>query len=232
MLPGLDGTGILFRQFVEAIGPSLETRIVTYPVDQPLGYAELEALVRDTLPTDRPYVVLGESFSGPIAIRLGAGWPIGRLTAPPPSGPVGIILCATFARNPYPFLGWAGPWAANFSVNSLPCWVRAPFMWGTWATDRARQESALATAAVGEAVLRHRIAALLAVDETNALARVRIPTLVLQAAGDHVRPRAATEHMLRTLPAAKLVQVNGPHLLLQTRANECAAAVRRFMQAL
>jgi pimeloyl-ACP methyl ester carboxylesterase len=233
LLPGLDGTGILFRQFVEALGSSVETRIVTYPVDRALGYAELEALVRAALPTDRPYVVLGESFSGPIAMRLGGGRPAeDPPVAGSPAGLLGVILCVTFAKNPYPSLGRAGLWAANFSVNSLPGWVRALFMWGTWATERARQESALATAAVDVAVVRHRIAALLTVDATNALARIRIPTLVLQATGDHVLPRSATEHILRTLPTAALAEIGGPHLLLQSRPAECAAAIRQFMQTL
>jgi pimeloyl-[acyl-carrier protein] methyl ester esterase len=223
LLPGLDGTGIMFSQIVEAIGASVETRIVAYPTDRPLGYAELEALVREALPRDRPYVVLGESFSGPIAIRLGAD---------PPVGLAAIILCVTFAKNPYPLLGWAAPWASSLPVMALPTWVRAPFIWGASATERDRHESELATAAVGEAVLRHRIAAVLAVDETSSLARVRVPVLVLQASDDRVVPRTATEHMLRTLPEAEHVELRGPHMLLQIRAAECAAALRRFMGAL
>lgn len=224
LLPGLDGTGILFSQFKEAIGSSVETRVVAYPADQPLGYAELEALVREALPRDRPYMVLGESFSGPIAIRLGAD---------PPACLAGVILCVTFAKNPYPLLGWAAPWAADFpAVTGLPTWLRAPFIWGTSATDRDRQESLLATTAVDQAVLRHRIAAVLAVDETKSLACVRVPVLVLQASDDRVIPRAATEHILRTLPEAEHVEIRGPHMLLQIRAAECAGAVTGFMQGL
>jgi pimeloyl-[acyl-carrier protein] methyl ester esterase len=223
LLPGLDGTGILFGQFVEAIGSNAETRIVAYPADQPLGYRELEAFVREALPRDRPYVVLGESFSGPIAIRLAAD---------PPAGLAGIVLCVTFAKNPYPLLAWAGPWAAGLPVMSLPTWVRAPFIWGTSTTARDRLESQLARAAVTEAVLRHRVAAVLAVDETNALASVRIPVLVLQASDDRVVPRAAAEHIVRTLPAVERLEMRGPHMLLQIRAAECAAAVRRFMHGL
>jgi pimeloyl-[acyl-carrier protein] methyl ester esterase len=117
-------------------------------------------------------------------------------------------------------------------VTGLPTWVRAPFIWGASATGRARQESQLATEAVGEAVLRHRIAAVLAVDETNSLACVRLPVLVLQASDDRVIPRAATEHILRILPQAEHVEIRGPHMLLQIRAAECAAAVGRFMQGL
>jgi pimeloyl-[acyl-carrier protein] methyl ester esterase len=223
LLPGLDGTGILFGQLVEAIGSNAETRIVAYPVDQPLGYAELEAFVREALPRDRPYVVLGESFSGPIAIRLAAD---------PPAGLAGVVLCVTFAKNPYPLLAWAGPWAAGLPVMSLPTWVRAPFIWGTSTTARDRLESQLARAAVGEAVLRHRVAAVLAVDETNSLASVRLPVLVLQASDDRVVPRAAAEHIVRTLPAVERLQIRGPHMLLQIRAAECAAAIGRFMRGL
>jgi pimeloyl-ACP methyl ester carboxylesterase len=223
LLPGLDGTGILFRRFFEAIGARVDTQIVAYPADQSLGYADLETLVREALPRDRPYAVLGESFSGPIAIRLGAK---------PPAGLVGLILCVTFAKNPYPLFGWAGPWASSFPVTALPGWLRAAFMWGAMATEQARDESELAIAMVGQPVLQHRIAAVLKVDETDSLARVRVPTLVLQASDDHVVPRSATEHIMDTLPTAELVEIQGPHMLLQIRAAECAAAVTRFMAAL
>jgi len=223
LLPGLDGTGILFRPFVETLGASIDTQIVTYPAHQPLGYTELEALVRKALPGDRRFVVLGESFSGPIAIRLGAD---------PPQALVGIVLCVTFARNPYPLLGWVAPWVGGVPVKSMPSWARAPFMWGAWTTERARRESALATAAVSEAVLRHRIAAVLTVDEVQALTRIGVPTLVLRASRDHVVPRAATELMIRALPAAELVEIEGPHLLLQSCPSECATVVKRFMHGL
>ena len=129
LLPGLDGTGILFRRFIEAIGASVDTQIVAYPADQPMNYGELETRVREALPKDRPYVVLGESFSGPIAIRLGAN---------PPAGLMGLILCVTFAKNPYPLLGWAGMLVRTFPVHALPNWVRAPFLWGAAATERTR----------------------------------------------------------------------------------------------
>jgi pimeloyl-[acyl-carrier protein] methyl ester esterase len=223
LLPGLDGTGILFRRFVAAIGPSFDTQIVAYPADQRLGYPELEALVREALPRDRPYVVLGESFSGPIAIRLAAD---------PPAGLVGLILCVTFAKNPYPLLGWAGALARTFPVHALPSWVRAPFMWGARTTERALLERELATAVVGLRVLRHRVASILGVDDTQSLAKVRIPTLVLQATHDRVVKRAAAEHIMRTLPAAEHIEIRGPHMLLQIQAAECAAAVVRFIHGL
>lgn len=221
LLPGLDGTGRLFAEFVRVLGSDLDTQILSYPKDEPLGYQELEALARATLPRGRDFVVLGESFSGPIAIRIAAN---------PPVGLVGVILCGTFARNPYPLLGWAGPVAAWFPVKSLPRWVRAPLMWGSMSPDRAPDQVARAMADVADIVIRHRIAALLAVDENAALGRIVLPMLVLQAAHDLVVPRAATQGIVKIARQARLVEIEGPHLLLQTRPVECAAVVLEFLR--
>jgi pimeloyl-ACP methyl ester carboxylesterase len=222
LLPGLDGTGKLFSEFVRALGSDIDAQIVSYPVDQPLGYAELETLVRAALPADRRFVVLGESFSGPVAIQIGAN---------PPAGLAGVILCGTFAKNPFPLFGWAQPLAAWFPVKSLPRWLRAPLMWGSLAAERAPAQLNRAMAAVSADVIRHRIAALLAVNASAALSRVRSPILVLRARHDLVIPRSATQWILETAPHAQLVEVDGPHLLLQTRPEECAAAAIRFVRA-
>ncbi|MFA5258386.1 MAG: hypothetical protein WC360_09565, partial [Opitutales bacterium] len=72
LLPGLDGTGRLFSDFVAALGPEADVVVVSYPTDQCLSYHELVAFVRPFLPRDRPYVILAESFSGPIGIALAA----------------------------------------------------------------------------------------------------------------------------------------------------------------
>jgi pimeloyl-ACP methyl ester carboxylesterase len=221
LLPGLDGTGKLFSDFVQVLGPEVSSQIVAYPKDDALGYAQLEALARAALPCDRPFVVLGESFSGPIAIRIGAQ---------PPAGLLGIILCGAFARNPYPLMGWAGSLASWFPVKSLPQWVRAPLMWGSMDPDLAPEKLVRAMADVSEAVIRRRIAALLAVDESAALASIRLPMLVLQAARDLVIPVSATEWILKCAPRAHRVEIDGPHLLLQTRPAECAAAVMDFLR--
>ena len=84
--------------------------------------------------------------------------------------------------------------------------------------------------AVSEVVVRHRIAALLAVDASAALARIQLPILVLQAGRDLVIPRSATRWILETAPHAQLIEIDGPHLLLQTRPVECAAAVSKFVR--
>jgi pimeloyl-[acyl-carrier protein] methyl ester esterase len=224
LLPGLDGTGKLFAEFVKVLDPGVGAIVLAFPPDQPLGYDELHAVVMgvlDKLPRDQRFVLLGESFSGPLAIRIAA-------RAPP--GLCGLILSASFAANPFPWLAWARPLAAYLPVKSLPRWLRAPLMWGSLSPDRAPSQMERAMSGVSAAVVRRRIAALLAVDETSALERVAVPTLLLRARGDRVIPKGATRRILKTLPQAELVEIDGPHLLLQTRPRECAAAVLRFLE--
>jgi pimeloyl-ACP methyl ester carboxylesterase len=221
LLPGLDGTGKLFSELVKCLGSSVDSLIVAYPKDQPMGYDELEALVWAALPRNQPFVLLGESFSGPIAIRIAAR---------SPAGLVAVVLCGTFAKNPFPWLWWARPLAAYLPLKSLPRWVRAPLMWGSTSPQRAPAQMERAMAGVSPAVIRRRIAALLAVDESAALGAIRLPTLVLRARRDRVISRAATQWILKILPRTRLVEIDGPHLLLQTRPAECAAAVLKFMR--
>lgn len=223
LFPGLDGTGKLFAEFVRVVSPRVECVVVSYPNDQPMGYGELEGLVASALPKDRSFVLLGESFSGPLAIRIAAEGPAGLM---------GLILCVTFAKNPYPSLGWARSLAAYLPVKHFPRWLRAPLMWGSTSPSDAPSQMERAISGVSAAVIRCRIAELLAVDETAALKLVRVPTLVLRAARDRVIPRRATQVILVNSPVAKMVEVDGPHLLLQSRAAECAEVVIRFLCAL
>jgi pimeloyl-[acyl-carrier protein] methyl ester esterase len=91
LLPGMDGTAVLLTEFAASFGQGVNVISVSYPTDRVLGYAELTQIARESLSPDEPFVLLGESFSGPIAISLAA-------SAPP--GLLGLVLCCTFARSP------------------------------------------------------------------------------------------------------------------------------------
>jgi pimeloyl-ACP methyl ester carboxylesterase len=223
MLPGLDGTGKLFANVLEELAGSIETQVIRYPTEEPLGYAELESRVRGELPRGRPFVILGESFSGPIAIRIAAY---------PPPGLTGLILCATFARNPYPWLRWARHLTFLVPLKSLPRWVRALIMWGRDSSGRIPAQSDRAIADVAARVVHRRIAEILRVDASEALRRVRLPSLILYATRDRVIPAAATRWLRAQLPAAAQAPIDGPHLLLQARPRECAAAIEQFLRSL
>src|SRR4051794_30021183 len=91
LLPGLDGTGLLFEPLLRVLPSHFAPLVISYPANEPLSYAQLLPLVRASLPVDEDYILLAESFSGPIAVELAASDPP-RLKA--------LILCATFLSNP------------------------------------------------------------------------------------------------------------------------------------
>jgi pimeloyl-ACP methyl ester carboxylesterase len=223
VLPGLDGTGKLLTAFAAALADVAPTELVTYPVDTVLGYRELELRVRSALPHAQPYVLLAESFSGPIALRIAAS---------PPPGLAALILCATFARSPYPQLKWLRHVVSRVPLKSLPRWLRAPLMWGSVRPQRAPAQALRATAGVAAPVLRHRLAEVLGIDVLAVLPHVRMPTLVIEGSDDRLVPHSATAALLHGLPAARHVRIEGPHLLLQSRPRECAAVITQFLQSL
>ena len=194
--------------------------VIAYPTDQPLGYTELTQYVTRHLPS-RPFVLLGESFSGPVAIRLAAD---------PPTALTGLILCGTFGKNPYPWLRWVKAAAAWVPLKSLPRWLRAPLMWGARSAQRTPRQRERAIAAVDARVLRRRIVEILSADEGKYLARIRLPTLVLSARHDRVLSAAATRWLLQQLPHAEHIEIDGPHLLLQACPEQCAAQIASFMR--
>jgi pimeloyl-ACP methyl ester carboxylesterase len=220
ILPGLDGTGARMTPFLREVERAVPVRVLEYPPDQPLGYAELESLVRQGLPQDERYVLLAESFSGPIAIRVAAS---------PPPGLTALILCGTFAKNPFPWLRAVRALAVRVPFKSLPRWLRAPLLWGSGDPRRAPPSAQRASAGVTPAVIRRRLHEVLTVDVTAQLAAIELPMLILRPTRDRIVPRAAARLLAQT-PHADVVDIEGPHLLLQSRPVESAAAVLRFLR--
>jgi pimeloyl-ACP methyl ester carboxylesterase len=223
LLPGLDGTGKLHTAFRSALPPELSVSCIPYPGDLPLDYAALTDYVFARLPSEADFVLLAESYAGPLAVRLAAR---------APRGLKGVIFSTSFAKNPWPALSFAKPIAARLSIRSLPRWFRALFMWGSARRGAAPAQAERASAGVDDAVLRQRMLSVLTVDDSALLRRVALPSLVMRATRDLIVPRAAARLLMRQLPQARLVTIEGPHLLLQSRPQECAAAVLDYLRRL
>ena len=69
LLPGLDGTGLLFKHLQKVLPDFYEPEVIAYSITQKQTYPELIEQVKTQLPTE-PFLLLAESFSGPIAYRL------------------------------------------------------------------------------------------------------------------------------------------------------------------
>jgi len=220
LLPGLDGTGLLFADFAASFGSDVKIIVVSYPTDAAVGYSELEPVARSFLPKDQPFFLLGESFSGPIAISIAASRPPGLL---------GLVLCCSFARSPRPALAVLRPLLAVAPVAALPLALLSFFVLGRFASSALRRSLAESLAQVSPSALRARARAALSADVSASLPCVGVPVLYLRASEDRVVPRSAAQSIVALAPAAKVLEFPAPHFLLQVLPSQAAVAVREFM---
>ncbi|HEY8360357.1 MAG TPA: alpha/beta fold hydrolase [Ramlibacter sp.] len=217
LLPGMDGTGDLFAPFVNAV--HLRVQIIRYPTARPLDYVGLKALVRAELPTNEPYVLLGESFSGPIALSI---------ASERPQQLQGVVLCCSFAKNPRPGLG-ALRGLVNLLPERPPMKILETLLCGRFATPGTRAALSRAMCQVSPAALRARLRAVISVDAVAELRAIKVPLLYLRAAEDRVVPSAASRLVLANAASASCVELVAPHFLLQTVPEEAARVVEEFV---
>ncbi len=219
LLPGMDGTGTLFEPLLEALRGHCKTIVVSYPPAQPLGYDGLEKLIRNALP-DEDYVLLAESFSGPLGLMLAAEAP-SRLR--------GLILCVTFARNPRPWLTALGKPFETPVFSLLPRALTGKIVFGGFRTPARQALLERALEPVAPEAWRARLQAVRDTDLTSQLQRIAVPTLYLQAARDRLVPARAGRYLRRHMPRAEFVTLDAPHCLLQCAAEEAAARILDFL---
>jgi pimeloyl-ACP methyl ester carboxylesterase len=216
----MDGSGLLLTDFISALRDKHEVKVIRYPTRDELGYVELERFAQATLPTNGPFALLGESFSGPIAISLAA-------QAPP--GLVGLVLCCSFARNPRPLGKWFGSLVPLLPVRHIPTAVLSKFLFGDLSSHSRESALRRALIEVSPEALRKRVRALLNVDVSAKLVEVNVPVLYLRASRDRLVPRSASESIALLAPATQVIDIDAPHFLLQTAPLAAADAVSLFL---
>jgi pimeloyl-[acyl-carrier protein] methyl ester esterase len=220
LLPGMDGTGQLFGPLLRVFPPGLVATVVAYPPDMPCGYAELLSLAVAAVPDGGEFLVLGESFSGPLAILLAARQPPGLR---------GVILCASFVRSPLPaFARWLRGLIRPFWFRALPWPLLRRGLLGRFDTASLTQMVETAIIGVQPAVLAARARAVLAVDVGVQLQSCPVPILYLAATEDRLVSQKSLAHIKRLQPRVVAVALVGPHLLLQVAPKEAAEAIQTF----
>lgn len=219
-LPGLDGRSWARRPLAQGF-PEQTFKVIGYPPDPALGYDELTGFVRERLP-GKPAILIGESFSGPIAIRLAAELP---------DRVAGLVLLSTFARNPWPHA--TSLFTSMFSKAFTPMFAMDWMMLGPHGTSAQRDIVRQMLDELPDEVMRARTRAALDVDDRPALAQVRCPILVISGHSDWLIPQDRTLGDVRDAhPNAEQVSLDGAHDLVLTHQDEVAAALRTFAQRL
>lgn len=220
LLPGMDGTGDLFAPLLAQLPMTLKVQVIRYPRDQIAGYRELTEFVQRQLPVESDYVLLGESFSGPIAIELAVQAPR-RLR--------GLILGCSFASSPQPQLRLLAAMARLMPMQIATSMIAMRILLGRHANHQICAMLQQAIRSVPRAILSARLREIAAVDVRDKFRSIQLPVLYLRANDDTLVPASIAHHLQQLQPAMQIAEIDGPHFLLQTQAAAAAAAILRFL---
>jgi len=225
LLPGMDGTGELFYEFMRMIPEPKHIQALHYPTGASPSYQQLLAMVQTMVPESGPYFLLAESYSTPLAIEFAA-------TNPP--NLKGLILCAGFAASPLtgPMRFLASLLAPLLFYLPIPSAASELFLIGPDAPPSLQTSVRAAISSVKPGVMAARLRAVLRCDMRQDLRKVAIPLLYIQATRDKLISPSCLEEIRSIRPQVRVAQVDGPHLMLQREPKQSADAVARFIHEL
>jgi pimeloyl-ACP methyl ester carboxylesterase len=221
LLPGLHGSVRLFEPFVRELrrlAPGLTPLPLPLPPTGPQDYRSLAAPLIERLAPLGPLTLLAESFSGPLALHLAAS-PFVRVDR--------LILAASFCGAPRSAVFSLLPLRPMFSVRA-PAAVIRHFLTGRSASDALVAAVRTEVQAARGKTLANRVRVILELDPDRCPYPEECRTLLLQSQHDALLPWEAQSELERRLPEAKVEWLDGPHLLLQVRPEDCARRVAEF----
>lgn len=217
LLPGMDGTGHLFKDFIRA--SPLDCLVLSLPESGEQSHEALSEIMVNKLPTDT-YALVAESFSGGLVPYLIQGARV---------KPQAIIFVASFLHSPRPLL--------TKSLSYLP-WKMllktpgAKWIVKHWCMNQssANQFQQLWTLLCGMDMnlIKRRLLAIRKMDIAEY--KTDIPTLYLIAAQDNLVPYCLSNKLIQCFSRLKVLSIDGPHFLMQTKPEECAKEIVTFIK--
>jgi pimeloyl-[acyl-carrier protein] methyl ester esterase len=224
LLPGLDGTGNLFANFLPELPQTVNVIVAAYPSQRFLPYPELVDWLSELAPREGPFAILAESYGTPLAVKFAATHP---------SNLTGIILSAGFISNPVRRWGPLPKLLARplFFQFRPPDFVREFFIVGPHAPERLKFALRRTVRSVNPEVFARRARAVIDCDARQEICRVKVPLLYLQASEDRLVGRECLDEIKRLHPETISLSVRAPHLLLQREPRAAAKAIIHFLGA-
>ncbi len=219
LLPGLHGGGELFQPFLETLPETKHIEVISYPNDRMFRFGEYVAFVKNSVLQNEPYLLLAESFSGLIAIKLAAENPA-NLKA--------LILCATFLRHP----------VRRFESNIFrlfgkalfkrrpPDWVLKHYLLGQNPPAHLLHTFKTQISKVSPEILHARAKLALETDVSAEFHSLKLPVLWLSASQDKLLAKVIHEPMENM----KHASIDSPHLMLQCRPEATIDQILIFME--
>ena len=219
LLPGLNGSSALFAPLLEHLHPALNVQMLSLPAQGQQDYPSLTDCLKSQL-GESPFVLLGESFSGPLAYRLARDNPPGLR---------GVIFAASFLSRPHPLL------ALTKHLPLPKALLKQNSLLRLFCLDQSASAALIELLqeeieAMPPALLRARLASLSALQAPTGC--ISLPALQLLPGRDRLVTRHASAGLQRHCSQLQQVVIEGPHFLLQSQPQACARAIEGFIEVL
>jgi pimeloyl-ACP methyl ester carboxylesterase len=211
LLPGLDGTGLLFKPLLDCIQNTQDVKVISYPTNICQDYNQLMDLVLSQLPNE-DFILVAESFSGYIAYLIGLKKPkyLKR-----------IVFVATFLISPRPFLlGFSKmlPMSLLLNVN-IPNFFIKRFLFGQFVNKETIKLFKKSINEVDSKVMANRLS--LIADLKAPSKSSSIEATYIQAIDDKLIDKNSVEIFKKLFLNLTIHKIRGTHFLLQSNPSKC-----------
>ena len=215
LLPGMDGTGELFGPLLEKLPLTIKCTVISYENDKKQSYQELIEYVRNLLPTNEDYIIVAESFSGPIAFELAKNNDPNLKS---------IIFVASFLNSPNPLLSVVNWFPLSILFRApIPTKIIKMYLLGEDISNDAISRFRDILGKIDTNVLSYRIRQIASLKLEPHKLEVR--AIYLQAADDKLVSANSVIKFKESIDNLKVIHIPGPHFLLQANPAACAAII-------
>ncbi|MEC9047778.1 MAG: alpha/beta hydrolase [Planctomycetota bacterium] len=220
LLPGMDGTDVLYRPLIRALAPDTHVEVVEYPTGGARSYDDAVRHASERLSKWPRCHIVGWSFSGPVALRLARAHPK-RVRS--------VTLAATFVEAPLRSLRVVAPLmhpslvGLARTIRRLPVWLLRS------ADDPTRRDKAELWRRVGARPRAARPRPPRPRAAPGALAAVTQPMQYLAPREDRIVPRRNLQQIRAIRGDVEVVALDGDHFAPYDDPEACAAVIRAFV---
>lgn len=219
LLPGLDGSGELFAPLLSFL-QHFECQIISLPNTTNQNYQFLAEYVLTQLPKD-DFILLAESFSGPIAILL---------SQQRNKNLKGIILVATFISPPRKHLVLLTKILPIKILLSLPfgCYLYSYLFFDNNLNLFKLLKQTINT--IPTKILKQRLNSIQSLGNLKKLLSISsTPALYIQPISDLFVSNNKYHEISKYYDNITLKKIDGSHFIAQVRPRECSAIISEFM---
>jgi hypothetical protein len=224
LLPGLDGTGILFQPLIAHLPQTIEIRCFSSEIFATDCIATQAQIVSDAI-MDRACIIFAESFAGRLAFEI---------IRNPKVTVAHVVFAASFLQRPSFFSRFAA-WVPLFPLYRrwLPNWFLNKLLFGQFhAKPMLLPLFYQALARAPEQLIRNRLAEIAQMHaETQMFTQ---PCTYIAAKSDYLVNAAAAKHIACLSSNFSKVRFHGGHFIAQCQPAACAELlldlVRKYTQ--